>query len=243
MFTTRRRFGNVPCPLRDSCNRPICLFSHNFTPVPTQSLVYNVPEPAVAKAVPAKRPAQSDAPLTPRQVPSSSRPSYPENAERPTKFQKTGSAARPVALPTASSSPVSERRPMLYCSPLIGILDWSSYPYDQCWAVKDTRFDAPGMSFASCPSSRSVLSAPPARALISFISLSLLCMLTLWLLHLFTHIKNMLKSIYDHFVVLYNAVLPQNPSLASEHALRQEQEIYERTTKSTYRNVIISVLF
>jgi len=68
-------------------------------------------------------------------------------------------------------------------------------------------------------------------------------MLTLWLLRLFTHIKNMLKSIYDHFVVLYNAVLPQNPSLASEHALRQEQEIYERTTKSTYRNVIISVLF
>ena len=53
----------------------------------------------------------------------------------------------------------------------------------------------------------------------------------------------MLKSLYDHFVTLYNAVLPQNPSLASEHALRQEQEIYERTTKSTYRNVIFFVLF
>ena len=53
----------------------------------------------------------------------------------------------------------------------------------------------------------------------------------------------MLKSLYDHFVVLYDAILPQNPSLASEHALRQEQEIYERTTKPTYRNVIISVLF
>ena len=49
----------------------------------------------------------------------------------------------------------------------------------------------------------------------------------------------MLKSLYDHFVTLYNAVLPQNPSLASEHALRQEQEIYERTTTSTYRNVIV----
>jgi len=65
-------------------------------------------------------------------------------------------------------------------------------------------------------------------------------MLTFWFLHLFSHIKNMLKSIYDHFVVLYNAVLPQNPSLASEHALRQEQEIYERTTKSTYRNTVIT---
>lgn len=48
----------------------------------------------------------------------------------------------------------------------------------------------------------------------------------------------MLKSLYDHFVVLYNAVLPQDPSLASDHALRQEQEIYDRTTKATYRNVI-----
>lgn len=50
----------------------------------------------------------------------------------------------------------------------------------------------------------------------------------------------MLKSLYDHFTVLYNAVLPQNPSLASEHALREEQAIYERTTKSTYRNTVIT---
>jgi len=69
--------------------------------------------------------------------------------------------------------------------------------------------------------------------------LSLRRMLTFCFLHPFSHIKAMLKSLYDHFVVLYNAVLPQNPSLASEHALRQEQEIYDRTTKSTYRNVII----
>jgi hypothetical protein len=67
-------------------------------------------------------------------------------------------------------------------------------------------------------------------------------MLTPWLLYLLTHIKTMLKSLYDHFVMLYNAVLPQNPSLASDHALRQEQEIYGRTMKETYRNVIISRL-
>ena len=47
----------------------------------------------------------------------------------------------------------------------------------------------------------------------------------------------MLKSLYDHFVVLYDAVLPQEPSLASEHALRQEEEIYNRASKLTYRNV------
>ena len=68
-------------------------------------------------------------------------------------------------------------------------------------------------------------------------------MLTFLSRHLPTHIKNMLKSLYDHFVVLYESILPQNPSLASEHTLRQEQEIYERTTKATYRNVILSVLF
>ena len=67
-------------------------------------------------------------------------------------------------------------------------------------------------------------------------------MLTYWFLHLFAHIKNLLKLLYDHFTVLYDPILAQNPSLASEHALRQEQEIYERTTKLTYRNVIISVL-
>ena len=111
MFSTQRRFGDVTCPLRESCNRPICLFSHNPTPISTPSLVFNVPEPApAAKAVPAKRSAQSDAPLTPQQVPSSSRPSFPANAERPTKLQKTGSAAKPVAVPTASSSPVSKKK-------------------------------------------------------------------------------------------------------------------------------------
>ena len=56
------------------------------------------------------------------------------------------------------------------------------------------------------------------------------------------HIKNMLKLLYNGFVDLYGAILPQRPTLASEHALRQEQEIYERTTKSTYPNVIISCL-
>ncbi|KAA1466430.1 ribonuclease H-like protein [Dentipellis sp. KUC8613] len=50
----------------------------------------------------------------------------------------------------------------------------------------------------------------------------------------------MIKNLYDHFIVLYDAVLPLQPSLASEHALRQEEEIYARTTKFTYRNAVIS---
>ncbi|KAJ7682703.1 ribonuclease H-like domain-containing protein [Mycena polygramma] len=49
----------------------------------------------------------------------------------------------------------------------------------------------------------------------------------------------MLKTLYDHFVVLYEAILPSNPTLASEHALRQEEEIYKKSNKHTYRVAII----
>lgn len=47
----------------------------------------------------------------------------------------------------------------------------------------------------------------------------------------------MLKTIYDHFVVLYENILPSSPTLASEHALRQEEQTYKNSTKLTYRNV------
>jgi RNA exonuclease 1 len=49
----------------------------------------------------------------------------------------------------------------------------------------------------------------------------------------------MLKNLYEHFVVLYENVLLSNPTLASEHALRQEEEVYKKSTKLTYRNVRI----
>lgn len=47
----------------------------------------------------------------------------------------------------------------------------------------------------------------------------------------------MLKTLYDHFVILYDTILPTNPTLASEHALRQEEEIYKKSNKQTYRVV------
>ncbi|KAL0566277.1 RNA exonuclease 3 [Marasmius crinis-equi] len=49
----------------------------------------------------------------------------------------------------------------------------------------------------------------------------------------------MLKTLYDHFVILYERILPTNPSLASEHALKQEGEIYSKSGKSTYRHAVI----
>ena len=50
----------------------------------------------------------------------------------------------------------------------------------------------------------------------------------------------MLKSLYEHFKVLYQNFFDENPTLAAEHALRQEAEIHEKVTKLTYRNVCIA---
>ncbi|KAF7352711.1 Exonuclease domain-containing protein [Mycena venus] len=49
----------------------------------------------------------------------------------------------------------------------------------------------------------------------------------------------MLKTLFDHFVILYAAILPTNPTLASEHALRQEEELYKKSNKQTYRVAVI----
>ncbi|KAL4241936.1 REXO1/REXO3 family protein [Abortiporus biennis] len=54
--------------------------------------------------------------------------------------------------------------------------------------------------------------------------------------------QKMLQTVYEHFVVLYKNILPQYPSLASEHALKQEEEVYKNSTKLTYRNAVISSL-
>ncbi|KAI0081741.1 ribonuclease H-like protein [Panus rudis PR-1116 ss-1] len=52
--------------------------------------------------------------------------------------------------------------------------------------------------------------------------------------------QTMLKTLYDHFVVLYKNILDKNPTLAAEHALKQEEEVYNKANKLTYRNAVIS---
>lgn len=47
----------------------------------------------------------------------------------------------------------------------------------------------------------------------------------------------MLQTLYNHFLVLYDQILPEYPTLASEHALKQEDEVYKKSIKLTYRNV------
>jgi hypothetical protein len=171
MFSSFALFRDVPCPLTDSCNRPICLFSHNPAAVLSVTQVDILPIPVAAPTttvVPAKRRAQADPQHDPQQLPSSSRQSCPVDAERPTKLQRTGPAVKPVAIPTASSSPVSSMGSLHhpgFLTSFFGTPDRCSNPYDQCRAVKDPRFDAPGMSPTSCLLGRNVVSAcpPPIR--------------------------------------------------------------------------------
>lgn len=47
----------------------------------------------------------------------------------------------------------------------------------------------------------------------------------------------MLKTLWEHFKVLYHQIHEKNPTLAAEHALKQEEEVYNKSTKLTYRNV------
>ncbi|KAF9446957.1 Rexo1 protein [Macrolepiota fuliginosa MF-IS2] len=51
--------------------------------------------------------------------------------------------------------------------------------------------------------------------------------------------QTMLKTLYDHFVILYSSVSSLSPSLAADHALKQEDEVYKKSSKLTYRNAVI----
>ena len=63
-------------------------------------------------------------------------------------------------------------------------------------------------------------------------------MLIFFFLILHSHIKKMLNFLYDGFVALYDAIIPQNHTLASEHALRQEQDNVDNLLSLLPRQVI-----
>lgn len=48
----------------------------------------------------------------------------------------------------------------------------------------------------------------------------------------------MVKNLYEAFLDLYADLLKENADLPVDHALAQEVEIYEKSTKLTYRSVI-----
>ncbi|KAG8920627.1 RNA exonuclease 3 [Tulasnella sp. 418] len=52
----------------------------------------------------------------------------------------------------------------------------------------------------------------------------------------------MLSALYKSFLKLYEGIQAEHPSLASEHALEQELEIYGKTNKATYRSAVITCI-
>ncbi|KAI0702903.1 ribonuclease H-like protein, partial [Cytidiella melzeri] len=52
--------------------------------------------------------------------------------------------------------------------------------------------------------------------------------------------QTMLKSLFEHYKVLYEHISDKYPTLAAEHSLRQEEQVYSKSQKLTYRNAVIS---
>ncbi|KZT20361.1 ribonuclease H-like protein [Neolentinus lepideus HHB14362 ss-1] len=187
MFSLLGLFQKLPCPDRNNCKRPRCLFSHRPDASETLSLSIPLDGPKTAptpgpstsagetkSTVPAKRPALS-------QADPAWRPGSTSNGnaalEPPRKLQKTGLGNKPVAVPTASTT-------------------------------------STGVPILKVNAAQSQVAIPVRQA--------------------------MIKTLYEHFLVLYQNILPSNPTLASEHALKQEEEVYKKSTKLTYRNAVIS---
>ncbi|TFK55937.1 hypothetical protein OE88DRAFT_1621054 [Heliocybe sulcata] len=186
MFSLLGLFQKLPCPDRNNCKRPQCLFSHRPDASETLSLNIPVDEPKPTPAagpststsanltVPAKRPALSQPDLLRRPGSASNGNAAPEP---PRKLQKTGPVSKPVAVPTATTT-------------------------------------STGVPILKVNAAQSQVAIPVRQA--------------------------MIKTLYEHFVVLYQNILPSNPTLAAQHALKQEEEVYRKSTKLTYRNAVIS---
>ena len=120
MFSSLGLFQTLPCPDKQHCNRPSCLFSHRpdltqfpVTPVPVDihppssestsaESKHSTPNSkptrtSSASSIPAKRSLSS--PLR-----ASSTSNGNPASEPPSKFQRTGTPQRPVAVPTRAQS-------------------------------------------------------------------------------------------------------------------------------------------
>ncbi|KZT74357.1 ribonuclease H-like protein [Daedalea quercina L-15889] len=54
--------------------------------------------------------------------------------------------------------------------------------------------------------------------------------------------QTMLQQLFQHYLILYENISSKNPTLASEHALRHEAEVYQKSNKHTYRNAVITAI-
>lgn len=115
MFPVKGLFAALPCPDKQACRRPVCLFSHDQnanetqlvhipvdapkeTPASSSTLV----QPRTRSSVPNKRPLTSSLAAS-----SSSTNVSTVAAEPPRKLQRTGPTKKPVAVPTATHTSVS----------------------------------------------------------------------------------------------------------------------------------------
>ncbi|KAI0773440.1 Rexo1 protein [Irpex lacteus] len=187
MFSTIGLFSKLPCPEKETCKRPNCLFSHSpdVKQVPTVRVPVGAPKASSSKSVPVhSQPSPSSSKIK-TSVPNASvvpakRPgqliSNGVAAEPPRKLLKVGPTSKPVAQPSSS----------------VG---------------------ADGVPILRVNAAQSQVPIPVRQT--------------------------MLKSLYEHFKVLYEQITDKNPTLAAEHSLKQEEEVYAQTTKTTYRHAVI----
>lgn len=121
MFPTLGLFQRLPCPEKQSCERPNCLFSHSpdVTQVPTVAIPVDAPKPAAppqvqpvasSSSIPVKAKTTHVVPVK-RPIGSPFRTASPNNGfssrEPPSKLQRVGTPQRPVAVPTMAYTSVS----------------------------------------------------------------------------------------------------------------------------------------
>ena len=232
MFTNLGLFKKTRCPNLQTCTRTTCLFSHDpglSAEPPTLNIPVHAPKPTpqVQKEKPAPTPSSSSRTQT---IPSKRSASEIQNTNKfaavgpPRKTSKVGSTRNSGPIPTSTHTSVSFHTHL--------------HP----------SLSAPGLTFSNTryvPTVRSPCAQnTPGSILSRYSSPTGICQSRIHqpipsrVYPLTYTVQAMLKSLYDHFVVLYHKILPTNPTIASEHSLRQEQEVYAKSNKLTYRNVL-----
>ena len=113
MFATAGLFSKLPCPEKERCKRPNCLFSHSpdVKEIPTVRVEVDAPKASSSKSVAGPSPSSSKIKSntsTTTLIPAK-RPTVISNggpSEPPRKLLKVGPASKPAALPSASVAAV-----------------------------------------------------------------------------------------------------------------------------------------
>lgn len=216
MFSPLGLFKNLPCPQLDGCTRQNCLYSHSPN-TPKQRPLNLVPHRQHVTLSSIQSTSRSATQSKPQETVPAKRPaispvkSSPSSTEPPRKLQKVGPTQQPLAIPSAPTTEV-------------------------CSIKNDIVYQFAVLAFSlAFQLSESMLLSLRYHFLFDKYVAELKLVIPTFICELL--LQTMLKTLYDHFVILYHKILPLNPSLAAEHALKQEAEVYQKSTKTTYRNV------